>query len=435
MADWSLDSRGNATAVPAVDLDSIVRSILFLATFLLVWVSLHPFHDLSVPPQQLTEGGDRANQIGFSLMFMTLAAWVAFNRASRLKLLLQPVLIVMLVWFVLSVVASWEPALSARRLAFTFIVMAMAAIVLLLPKNIRHFAGLIAAATLIILALSYLGVVLAPARAIHQASDSLEPEHAGSWRGVFPHKNQAGAAMVMIAFIGLFVARVRSAAVGIVTVALALVFLVCSYSKTAIALLPAVMLVSFLIAKARRRWIALVIALAPLVALNLLPVGSIYFEQVREVLGLVMRDTSFTGRTDIWQFAMDALAQRPITGYGFGAFWGTEHVVYGLSQSATWATAASDAHNAYLNLALTTGIPGLVLVIVWIAVLPVVDFQRRTGNEQTEFLSLLFLRIWLFGIYSSSFESTLFQQVGEVWFIMLVALFGLRLQSESHVTT
>ena len=39
---------------------------------------------------------------------------------------------------------------------------------------------------------------------------------------------------------------------------------------------------------------------------------------------------------------------------------------------------------------------------------------------------MLFLRACLFGTYASCFESSIFQQVGEVWFFFMTAAFGLR---------
>jgi O-antigen ligase len=150
------------------------------------------------------------------------------------------------------------------------------------------------------------------------------------------------------------------------------------------------------------------------------------------MLNVVMSDVSFTGRTDIWRFAVDHIVERPITGYGFSAFWGTEQVVHGLSQGATWATAATDAHNAYLNLAVTVGLPGLALVFVWMVLLPLVDFYR-SSDANAQPLKMLYIRVWMFGLFASCFESGLFQQVGEVWFFMLTATFGLRYLSVSRV--
>jgi len=97
-------------------------------------------------------------------------------------------------------------------------------------------------------------------------------------------------------------------------------------------------------------------------------------------------------------------------------FWGTDEVVYGLGDAQTWANAGHRCHNAYLNLALTIGIPGIALVIVWVVVLPIVDFCRRSPDPHAGALQTLFLRVCLYGVYASCFESSIFQQVGEVWF-------------------
>jgi O-antigen ligase len=288
-----------------------------------------------------------------------------------------------------------------------------------------------AGVALIVLAACYLGVFLAPSVAIHQATDFLEPEHAGSWRGVFAHKNEAGATMVLFIFVGMFVARMRSLALGGLIVALALTFLVFSHSKTATGMLPLVLIVSAIVARMRSPAGGVALAVGILVLFNLFSVGSIYFEPVHNILEQLMPDPSFTGRTDIWQFALEHVAQRPLTGYGFSAFWGTEQVVYGLS--STWATAAADAHNAYLNLAVTIGVPGLALVILWTVILPLLDCYRQEPEPHTAPLQTFFLRVCLFGAYTSCFESAIFQQTSAVWFLYMTAAFGLRYLSVSRV--
>ena len=107
----------------------------------------------------------------------------------------------------------------------------------------------------------------------------------------------------------------------------------------------------------------------------------------------------------------------------------SSEVVYGLGENASWANAATDAHNAYLNLALTIGLPGLLLTILWVVVLPIADFYRLPADPEAAPLQLLFLRVCLYGVYSSCFESSIFQQVGEVWFFFMVSAFGLRYAS------
>jgi O-antigen ligase len=277
---------------------------------------------------------------------------------------------------------------------------------------------------LIVLVACYLGVAFAPSLTIHQASDAIEPELAGDWRGIFGHKNEASAVLVLLVFIGLFVARERSLGLGAVIIALALPFLYFTHSKTAIAALPLAWIVSVMVARARRPATGIAVALSVLLGLNLVSIGSVYFAPVRAVVDLVMSDPTFTGRDEIWRFAMDHVAQHPITGYGFSTFWGTEQVVYGMS-GATWANTAGHAHNGYLDLALTIGIPGSVLVTLWLVVLPLFDYYRAPNEPESAALKMLFLRVCLFAAYESCFE-TMFTQVGELWLVLIAAAFGLR---------
>src|SRR5262249_40843589 len=153
----------------AVDTDALVRSILFVAILLLIWITPYPFQSLADPPSVTRDGGDRVNQIAFSLSFLTLGGWAWLTGFARLRPILRPIMVLTIAWFALSVLASWDPSLSARRFVFAMIVVFMAAVMLVLPRNLRHFCDLIAIATVAVMALCYVGVVLAPQLAIHQA--------------------------------------------------------------------------------------------------------------------------------------------------------------------------------------------------------------------------------------------------------------------------
>jgi O-antigen ligase len=304
--------------------------------------------------------------------------------------------------------------------------MSLAAMVLLLPKNLRQFSDLIAATVLIVLAACYLGVLLLPQYAIHHATDFLEPEHDGSWRGVFPHKNDAGATMVLFIFVGFYVARVRNFVLGGAIVVLSAIFLGFSQSKTAIGVLPLALILSTIIGRSRGPALGVTLVVGALFAFNLFSIGTVMFEPVRKMVEAIMPDATFTGRTEIWELGLRAVAERPFTGYGYSTFWGTEQVVYGMGETVTWANAASDAHNAYLNLALTIGIPGMLLVVLWVIVAPIRDFCKRSPDPNAAALQMLFLRVCLYGTYASCFESSILQQVGEVWFFFMTSTFGLR---------
>jgi O-antigen ligase len=423
----------SAAAQEAIDLDTLIRGALFVVVFLSVWISFHPFKSLAEPLPDVSEGGDVANQIGFSAMFLILAAWAWFNEPSRLLLLLRPALIATIVWFMLSALMSWEPALAARRGTYMLIIMGISGMALLLPKNLRHFSDLMAVTVLIVLAVCYLGVLLVPQLAVHQATDFLEPEHAGNWRGVFGHKNEAGANMVLIIFVGLFVARTRSVALGIVIVALASIFLAFTQSKTAIGVLAPVLILSSIIDRSRRPLVGIALVAVVLGLFNLFSIGTVIFEPVRNLIESIMPDATFTGRTEIWEFAFDHIMVHPVFGYGFGAFWGTDQVVYGMAGRSISANTAEHAHNSYLNLALTVGIPGLVLVLLWGIILPILDFYRLPSEAASRPLQLLFLRACLFGLLASSFESVIFQELAEGSFLFLTGVLGLRYLSTTGV--
>src|SRR5262245_42422535 len=209
--------------------DLVIRSIAFCITFLLVVVPLTPFTDLSaLDALTAWEGGDLINQVAFLSIALLLALTVRAETFQYLTTLASPLLLAVLAWLVVSVITSQSPDISERRLAFTIIVMFIAAAWLVLPSGLRHFSTMLACLVIGILLVCYAGVLFAPEVSVHQSSDILEPELNGAWRGLFGHKNEAGAMMVLFFIFGLFLARVSSLAAGIAVSLASLVFLIFS---------------------------------------------------------------------------------------------------------------------------------------------------------------------------------------------------------------
>ena len=140
------------------------------------------------------------------------------------------------------------------------------------------------------------------------------------------------------------------------------------------------------------------------ILINLLTVGSVVFEPVRELISRFMSDPTFTGRDEIWRFALDNVAKRPLFGFGFEAFWGMPDLVNAWSYQESWGYRASDAHNGYLNLAVTTGLVGLALSLCWIILQPFADHRRAQSLNADGALRTLFLQIWMMGLCLSGFE-------------------------------
>jgi len=402
--------------------------------FALLWITTSPFYDLSNELNTL-DTSNVANQIAFVLVSALVVSVAISMRWSLVSSLLRPIHVLLLVWLALSVLISNDHALSAKRVIFTLLVTIIAALSTTLPRNVSQLAIVLGTLSLVVLVLCYTGVALIPEYAIHQVGDAFEPNLAGDWRGVFVHKNLAAAMMVIFVFIGLFVARTLSVGMGWCIVLLAAGFLVGSGGKTAAGLIVPIIAVSSLCARPGLRALRPMIVLTSLVLLNLATVGSVQFPAVKAVDSALLPDSSFTGRNEIWRFALDNLGQRPVLGFGFGAFWGTAGVRHGSDDSGIeGADAQSDnarravhAHNAYLDLALTIGVPGLALVLMWVVILPLIDMTRTPAALLRTPLGLMLFRIWFFGLLYSSLESGLLNKENPVGFMFLFVTFSLQL--------
>ena len=147
-------------------------------------------------------------------------------------------------------------------------------------------------------------------------------------------------------------------------------------------------------------------------------------------------DTSFTGRDEVWGFAFESIAQRPILGWGYLAFWGASFLRDVVPGGAVndWVVIASHSHNAYLDSALALGIPGLLLLIVILVVAPLRNYHRAAERGGATPLANMFLRMWLFGIYLGSLESFFLERTDPIWFTFLVAVIGLHYLSRFRTT-
>ena len=204
----------------------MVRGATFVGTLLVVWITLRPFPDLGgLRIDEASTGKDTLTYALFGGLAVLMLALTMRDNWRGLASLLTPAFVLFGAWIVVSVVLSLDPDTSVRRFALTVCVIAVAAALMLLPKSERELMRWFSIAALALLAVCYLGILLAPNLSTHLATDTLEPALAGDWRGSFGHKNAAAAVMTMLLFLGIYICRAGGRLSGAVIIGLAALFL------------------------------------------------------------------------------------------------------------------------------------------------------------------------------------------------------------------
>jgi len=124
-------------------------------------------------------------------------------------------------------------------------------------------------------------------------------------------------------------------------------------------------------------------------------------------LAIFGKDSSLTGRTDLWNAAEKVIAEHPVFGVGLEGFW-----QYNVGAAQTLAEndfkkpgTKLGFHNAYLEVAVHLGLVGLVFFVcsvVWGAVVGLVGFLRNS-----DMISATFFVIIIVSLVSSMTESQL----------------------------
>lgn len=408
-------------------------SALFVLVFLYFWIGLDPLPNPASSAQLAAygESSNAFNQLIVLGMSGLVLVMLFLHPARDLAIRAYGPLALVFFWIVLTIFFSDTPDAALRRTIYSALVILSASAVLLLPRDNAQFARLVGICICLAVALSYFGVVFMPARAIHQATDAAEAALAGDWRGHFGHKNTAAAAMAFAVFFGLYLLRMKMFWSGLALTVLAAFFLLSSGGKTSAAMLPAVLVAVWLFE--RLGMFRLLLVGGGLFLINFVILSVAVSPEIHAFVTGLGIDATFTDRTSIWQLAVSSIGSRPFTGYGFQSFWQTDALFYGNASASTWAVTAANAHNAYLDQLINGGWPLLILVLIWLVVLPCRHASVALARGSDKDLTRLYLRIWLFGLFTSCFESPFFENSGPIWFTMLIAVFGLRLQAHADL--
>jgi exopolysaccharide production protein ExoQ len=218
-------------------------------------------------------------------------------------------------------------------------------------------ARVFATAGLFIVFTSLIMVIFFPSYGVHQATELSAADLAGAWRGVYTHKNTLGQITAMFLVVYVFNGRelLGSRVAQLAAAALTLLLVIESRSASALVLV-ALGTIGYVF----------VFMLRGAVQLSLLivsPVAIFISEVVKEkTLVLLGRGADLSGRTDIWEAAYRMILERPLLGYGYGSA-----TMGGFTSYIIARFKAPNSHNGYIELALSAGLIGSLILYSAIA--------------------------------------------------------------------
>ena len=315
-----------------------------------------------VLPRLLTSGGSADGSSLLRILWLPVyglaiagALWKA--KAVTITALKMPFLIVLTGLGLFSFLWSIDPALSQRR-GIAIMATTLAGIFMGVRYDWRTLLRVLGLVWIVTAALSFITALLVPSFGV------MNEIHVGAWKGLFYEKNQMGGHMARAAFLCgfLFIMDAPWRRLWGAGVCLCVLLVLLSTSKTSLlglllgfAILGAgIWMKRGIVTGMTSAWLGVVLAGTFAGVMVFAP------EVVFTALG---RDPSLTGRTDIWATLIDMINQRPMLGYGYGAFWALD------SEPAYWVRVlvewdAPTAHNGWLEVAIALGLVGLACLVL-----------------------------------------------------------------------
>ncbi len=300
----------------------------------------------------------------WSVAYLIAFAGVVVERKTvlrhvRASLPLVPILLLV----GLSTLWSNDPATTARR-SLALLGTAVIALHFVNRLGLRGFVESLAITIAIAAVASVPLIAFLPSYGLQHGANE-------AWQGCFFEKNQLGQAMALgIVTTTMLTDGTRGVrrAVLIAFLLLFFVLLVGSQSAGALAstiIFALVLPLSLWIRRTRSSRLAL---LSALVISTITLAAWISGFDADEAFGVLGRDATFTGRTDIWQASLNAVSERPVLGYGYREFWDPNgDAQYFVSpNSEGWQP--NMAHNGFIEVALDIGIVGEGALVLFLAV-------------------------------------------------------------------
>jgi exopolysaccharide production protein ExoQ len=306
------------------------------------------------------------------LALLAFGVIVPLSRSGlALKLLryVNPYLLIFVALAAFSILWSIDPGVTIRRLLRVTTTVLVAFAFALMTWRTTRFQDVLRPILTLLLVGSIIFVLAAPQLAIDQSDATAL---LGAWHGLATQKNGLGsmAAIALILWLHAGLSKEKPWWMAGAGAAVSLTCLINSRSSTSImnaAFSCTLMVMLMRPPVGMRRYlkymvIAFVAALLlySLAVLNLVPGSGLLLSPITALTG---KDQTFSGRTNIWAIVNEHIAQRPMLGSGYGAYWVQLPGSPSMEMVARLYFYPTEAHNGYLDVINDLGVVGALCLL------------------------------------------------------------------------
>jgi exopolysaccharide production protein ExoQ len=238
-------------------------------------------------------------------------------------------------------------------------------------------------------------------------------------RGVFTHKNLLGQCCVMALILGagLMLQRGSDRWLGVVVVLFALRALWLSKSATGLAAgAIGLALLIMIVALTSDRLPRMVKPLMVTAAAGAAAAALVFREQIINLLG---RESTLTGRDEIWEFAIDRIREEPLLGHGFRAYFtapGNDQFIKFYFKGQQY----DQAHSSVLQTMLDLGLVGFALLVAFVLTTLIRSPQALIDPARRVWV-VLFVAI----LINAQTEALILSPTGFTWLVWQLAAFAI----------
>ncbi len=388
--------------------------ILLLLFFFLVFIRISlgeaDSEEGRVAAAEATANGDIVKQLLYTSLFISLALlWVRI-KGFRCPDCASAMQIILLTWILLSTTWAEAQGVSFRRavlLIFVFGCLTMSIDLIGPEKSMQKLY--VALATCV--TLSLICVVLFPSFAVHPSTE-LDATLAGGWRGLFIHKNTAGAVAAMSSIIFFHYGINRRKWYDWFFFVACIIFLLGCKAKTPLGLLVLVLPLSVVFLVSWNSIVGRVMFLV-LMVLTVATIAAAAMGFSERLAAIFADPTSFTGRVAIWKTAFGYADDHFWLGSGYNSLWGVAPGPVLPYITDAFLEFTTHSHSGYVEMLSTTGIIGISIAVFAAAIMPSSQISIYTNEGNEKFFTMIFALV-IFGLLEKFMESQLYTRDREI---------------------